>query len=160
MLWCGTLRSSVLTNFFFIFSSKSWWLCLVVGFLCSCIVFTPVFLHSFLLHKTILYYFLVFFFFFLILLLVALSLLLIYFACSNFAHLTNNHLSHIFFYFCNVCIIIIDLRALFRSLFLLLSRIVILSSALSIYICFHLFSCVVFVFPLTNVFFFLVCFWF
>lgn len=94
------------------------------------------------------------FFFFLILLLVALSLLLIYFACSNFAHLTNNHLSHIFFYFCNVCIIIIDLRALFRSLFLLLSRIVILSSARSIYICFHLFSCVVFVFPLTNVFFF------
>lgn len=63
-LCCGVEPYAVVCwlIFFFIFSSKSWWLCLVVGFLCSCIVFTPVFLHSFLLHKTILYYFLVFFF--------------------------------------------------------------------------------------------------
>lgn len=66
-LCCGVEPYAVVCwlIFFFIFSSKSWWLCLVVGFLCSCIVFTPVFLHSFLLHKTILYYFLVFFFSFL-----------------------------------------------------------------------------------------------
>lgn len=136
----------------------------MVGFLCSCIVFTPVFLHSFLLHKTILYYFLVFFsfsfccwspshFYLYTLLAVTSHILLIIIYLTLF----------FFFLFCLLLqcfIIIIDLRALVRSLFLSLSRFVILSSARSIYICFHLFSCCFFVFPLINVFFFLVCFWF
>lgn len=65
----------------------------VVCGVCCSVVFTPVFIHSFLLHKTTLYYFF-FLSFFLIL------------CCSNFSHLTINRFSHFFFMF--IVIVIID----------------------------------------------------
>lgn len=130
----------------------------MVGFLCSCIVFTPVFLHSFLLHKTILYYFLVFLF------------TSSYFVAGHPLTFTYTLLavtSHILLIIIYLTLFFLFTSAIFyhyyrssrsRSHFFSLSRIVILSSALNIYL-FFIYSLVVFCCIPSYLSFFLVCFW-
>lgn len=104
------------------------------------------------------YYFLVFFHHLLVLLLDdTLTLSYLYFACSsNFAHLTNNHLSHIMF-----CLLLQCLPLLFLFVIIIDPLSLVLSQSIArinIYL-FHLFSCF-FLFPHLCIFcfYFLVCF--
>lgn len=111
---------------------------LVVGLL-QLYCFTPVFLHSFLLHKTIFCITSQFFFHLVLLLDDTLTLSYLYFACSsNFAHLTNNHLSHIMF-----CLLLQCLPLLFLFVIIIDPLSLVLSQSIArinIYL-FHLFSC-------------------
>lgn len=127
---------------------------------CSCIVLHLYFYIVFSYTKL---YFVLLLSFFLHLLLVlllddTLTLSYLYFACSsNFAHLTNNHLSHIMF-----CLLLQCLPLLFLFVIIIDPLSLVLSQSIArmnIYL-FHLFSCFFF-YSLTCVFFvfyFLVCF--
>lgn len=103
------------------------------------------------------YYFLVFFHLLLVLLLDdTLTLSYLYFACSsNFAHLTNNHLSHIMF-----CLLLQCLPLLFLFVIIIDPLSLVLSQSIArinIYL-FHLFSCFLLPHLYIFCFYFLVCF--
>lgn len=85
-----------------------------------------------------------------------LTLSYLYFACSsNFAHLTNNHLSHIMF-----CLLLQCLPLLFLFVIIIDPLSLVLSQSIArinIYL-FHLFSCFLFPHLCIFCFYFLVCF--